>query len=178
MWKIVLLKFPSARNDIVRQSVHLSHPFRPFPIILFSRNFQDILVLSNRASRLYGLGRPTKVKVAGVNQTVTTSILCAFPWTPPRVSVRLSSKLGKMCQINLQKNVGRWNFDFLTRSIFSWGQILIKSNNSKTCYFFAIQFSPAFHLVRIRTQLFCIFNLNSKIFIFGQMTAKTCDNSC
>ena len=36
----------------------------------------------------------------------------------------------------------------------------------------SIQFSPAFDLVRIRTQLFYIFNQNSKILIFGRMRAK------
>ena len=128
--------------------------------------------MSNRASGQYGLGRPTKVKVTGVNRTVKISIFCAFSRTPPRVFVRLSSKLGKMCYMNLQKNVRSRNFEFLTQSIFTWGQTLLKSKKPKTRYFFAIQFSPAVHLERIRTQLFYIFNRNSKILIFDRMRAK------
>ena len=100
------------------------------------------------------------------------SIFCAFSQTPPRVFVRLSSKLGKMCYMNLQKNVGSRNFEFLSQSIFTWGQTLLKSKKSKTRYFFAIQFSPAFYLVRIRTQLFYIFNWNSKVLIFSHTSPR------
>ena len=74
--------------------------------------------------------------------------------------------------MNLRKNVGSRNFEFLTQSIFTWGQTLLKSKKPKTRYFFAIQFSPAVHLERIRTQLFYIFNRNSKILIFDRMRAK------
>ena len=77
-----------------------------------------------------------------------------------------------MCYMNLQKNVRSRNFEFLTQSIFTWGQTLLKSKKPKTRYFFAIQFSPAVHLERIRTQLFYIFNRNSKILIFDRMRAK------
>ena len=81
-------------------------------------------------------------------------------------------KLGKMCRMNVQKNVRSWNFELLTQSIFTWGQTFKKSKKSKTRYFFAIQISPAFCLVRMRAQLLYIFNRNSKILIFGRLRAK------
>ena len=125
--------------------------------------------MSNQAFRQYS-GGPTKVN--GVNWKVKISIFCAFLRTSPWVFIRSSPKLGKMCRINLQKNVRSRNFEFLTQSIFTWGQTLLKYRKSKTRYFFAIQFSVAFHLVRIRTQLFYIFNWNLKILIFDRMRAK------
>ena len=72
-----------------------------------------------------------KVKVAGANQTVKMSIYSAFSRTPTKVFVRLSSKLEEMCYMNLWKNVGSRYFEFLTQSIFLWGQTLLKSTSKK-----------------------------------------------
>ena len=103
---------------------------------------------------------------------VKISIFCTFSRTPPRVFIRSSSKLGRMCRINLQKNVLSRNFEFLAQLIFLWGQTLKKFKKSKTRYFFAIQISPAFCLVRKRAQVLYIFNQNSKMLIFGRLRAK------
>ena len=103
---------------------------------------------------------------------VKISIFCTFSRTPPRVFIRSSSKLGRMCRINLQKNVLSRNFEFLAQLIFSWDQTLKKIKSSKMRYVFAIQISPAFCLLRIKAQSFYIFNQNSKILIFGRLSAK------
>ena len=72
---------------------------------------------------------------------VKISIFCTFSRTPPRVFIRSSSKLGRMCRINIQKNVLSRNFEFFAQLIFSWGQTLKKVKKSKTRYFFANQMS-------------------------------------
>ena len=91
--------------------------------------------ITTRISKYIGIGcwsiRIIGIMVTGVNQTVKMSIFCAFLRTPTRVLVRLSSKLGEMCYMNLRKNLGSWNFEFLTESIFSWGQTLLKSTSQK-----------------------------------------------
>ena len=56
--------------------------------------------------------------------------------------------------------------------IFLWCRTCKKFKKSKTRYFFAIQISAAFCLVRMRAQSLYIFNRNSKILIFDRMRAK------
>ena len=72
-YEVIGLPYPA-----IRPAVWPSHLFDPLTIVWFSQNFQDILLSINGASRQYGLDRPKKVQVTGVNGTEKRAYLAYF----------------------------------------------------------------------------------------------------
>ena len=78
---------------------------------------------------------PKKLKVTRVNGMVKIDKFGVFSLTLSRVFNQSSSKGYNVH--NHHKNVRFRNLEFLTQSLFSWGQTQKKMKKSEKCYFFA-----------------------------------------
>ena len=103
----------------------LSGRLWPSPFSWSSWNFQDILILSVRA----------KVKVTGVNFALKILIFCTFSLTRPGDFTRSSSKLGKMCSINILKPYWNVNLYFWLNQFLGVGGVTNVKNMAfqRTC---------------------------------------------